>query len=47
MNSILQCIVATDYLVGYVLSNDYLADLNRGSSMKGGLAMSEYLFFIN
>ncbi|ORY36846.1 cysteine proteinase [Rhizoclosmatium globosum] len=40
MNSILQCIFATELLMGYFLSSDYLSDLNLKSPMKGQLANS-------
>ncbi|KAJ3118937.1 Ubiquitin carboxyl-terminal hydrolase 21 [Physocladia obscura] len=40
MNSILQCIFATELLMGYFLSGDYVSDLNLKSPMKGQLANS-------
>ncbi|KAJ3222084.1 Ubiquitin carboxyl-terminal hydrolase 21, partial [Chytriomyces hyalinus] len=40
MNSILQCIFATECLMGYLLSGDYKTDLNTKSPMKGQLALS-------
>ncbi|KAJ3244588.1 Ubiquitin carboxyl-terminal hydrolase 21 [Chytriomyces hyalinus] len=40
MNSILQCIFATECLMGYLLSGDYKMDLNTKSPMKGQLALS-------
>ncbi|KAI8607157.1 hypothetical protein BC830DRAFT_1073229 [Chytriomyces sp. MP71] len=38
MNSVLQCIFATELLMGYFLSGDYISDLNNKSPMKGQLA---------
>lgn len=38
MNSVLQCILASDELMAFFNSNSYKKDINLKSRMKGGLA---------
>ncbi|KAJ3092260.1 Ubiquitin carboxyl-terminal hydrolase 21 [Quaeritorhiza haematococci] len=39
MNSVMQCILATEPLIGYFLSGDYKSDLNDKSDTKGHIAL--------
>jgi ubiquitin C-terminal hydrolase len=47
MNSIIQCLCATPYLVKYFESNAYRADLNRNNPLgSGGLLAEEFYILV-